>query len=294
MTWLHVLPALAAIALGMSGGVVQRKLKPRAAVIILSVLAVSVAAAVAGALALVAVGYVAQVPWVAQYAGWCRSLARSHDAVPGLAGTTALAGLALMAAALTRRALRWRRTVARLAHDGPLEVLVTPEPVAFVVPGRPGHIAVSSGLLELLDAPERRVLFAHEGSHLRHHHHRYLVAADLAAAVLPVLRPLRAHLRFATERWADEDAAATVGDRHLVARAIARAALGAPPAPPFALPLARYGVAARVEALLVEQPSSRAVEATLTVALGALIAATISSALQLHHLLAFARHVCRL
>lgn len=294
MTWLHVLPALAAVGLGLFGGVVQRQLRPRAAVVILSVLAVSVAAAVAGALALLAVGYLAQVPWVAQYAGWCRSLARSHDAVPTWAGMAAMGGLALMAAAVMRRARRWRRTVSGLAHAGPLEILTTTEPVAFVVPGRPGHIAVSSGLLELLDAPERRVLFAHEGSHLRHHHHRYLVAGDLAAAALPVLRPLRAHLRFATERWADEDAAATVGDRHLVARAIARAALGMPSLTPAVLPMAQYGVAARVEALLCDQPSSRAVEATLTLALFGLIVAAVSSTLQLHHLLAFAMHLCRL
>lgn len=294
MSWLHVFPALAAVGLGVFGGLVQRQLSPRAAVLILSVLAVSVTAAVAGALALVAIGYLAQVPWVADHAGWCRSLARSHDAVPAWAGLAALTGLALMGGAVTRRARRWRRTVTGLAHDGPLEVLATSEPVAFVVPGRPGHIAVSSGLLELLNAPERRVLFAHEGSHLRHRHHRYLVAADLAAAALPVLRPLRAHLRFATERWADEDAAARVGDRRLVARAIARAALATTPATPVVLPLARYGVAARVEALLSDQPSSRAVEATLTLALLGLVAATVSSTLQLHHLLAFAAHVCRL
>ena len=293
MSWLHVFPALAAVGLGVFGGLVQRRLSPRAAVLILSVLAVSVTAAVAGALALVAIGYLAQVPWVAEYAGWCRSLARSHD-VPAWAGLGALTGLTLMAGAVTRRARRWRRTIAGLAHDGPLEVLATSEPVAFVVPGRPGHIAVSSGLLELLDAPERRVLFAHEGSHLRHRHHRYLVAADLAAAALPVLQPLRAHLRFATERWADEDAAASVGDRRLVARAIARAALGTAPATTVVLPLARYGVAARVEALLSDQPSSPAVEATLTLALLGLVVATVSSTLQLHHLLAFAAHVCRL
>lgn len=289
-----VLPALAAIALGLFGGIVQRQLRPRAAVLILTVLAVAVSAAVAGALALVAIGYLAQVPWVAEHAGWCRSLARSHDAVPTSVGLAASSGLVLMGVAVTNQARRWRRTVALLAHDGPLEVLPTAKPVAFVVPGRPGHIAVSSGLLHLLDADERRVLFAHEGSHLRHRHYRYLAATEMAAAAVPVLRPLRAHLRFATERWADEDAAAAVGDRRLVARAIARAALGTSVVSPIVLPLAQYGVAARVEALLSEEASSRAVEATLAAALIALFAATASSTVQLHHLLAFAAHVCRL
>lgn len=294
MIWPLVLPALAAVALGLFGGVVQRHLRPRAAVLILTVLAVSVAAAVAGALALLTVGYVAQVRWVADGAGWCRSLVGSHDAVPASLGLAASGGLALMATAATTRARRWRRTVSVLAHDGPLEVLPTAEPVAFVVPGRPGHIAVSSGLLHLLDAAERRVLFAHEGSHLRHCHHRYLAATEVAAAALPVLRPLRAHLRFATERWADEDAAAAVGDRRLVARAIARAALAGPRVAPAVLPLAEHGVAARVEALLAGAGSWRAVGGTMAAALVALAAATTSSTVQLHHLVAFAAHVCRL
>lgn len=294
MSWPLVLPAVAAIALGLFGGMVQRQLRPRAAVLILTVLAVSVSAAVAGALALIAIGYLAQVPWVAENAGWCRTLARAHEAVPPSVGLAASGGLILMVVAVTRQARRWRRTVAVLAHDGPLEVLPTTDPVAFVVPGRPGHIAVSSGLLHLLDAGERRVLFAHEGSHLRHRHHRYLAAAELAAAAVPVLRPLRAHLRFATERWADEDAAAAVGDRRLVARAIARAALGGTVVAPAVLPLAQYGVAARVEALLSDAASSRVVEATLAAALVALFAATASSTVQLHHFLAFAAHVCRL
>ena len=293
MIWPLVLPALAAIAIGLFGGVVQRRLRPRPAVVILTVLAVSVTVAVAGALVLLMIGYVSQIPWVAEHVGWCRSLARSHDAVPTSVGLAASGGLVLMATAATRRVRRWRLTVALLAHEGPLEVLPTAERVAFVVPGRPGHIAVSSGLLNLLDAAERRVLFAHEGSHLRHRHHRYLAATEVAAAALPVLRPLRAHLRFATERWADEDAAASVGDRRLVARAIALAALGTT-VNPVVLPLAQYGVAARVEALLSEQDSSRAVEATLAAALIGVVAAAASSTVQLHHLLAFAAHICRL
>lgn len=294
MTWLHVLPAVAAVVVGLSGGLVQRALRPRAAVLILTMLAVSVVAAVAGALTLLAVGLLAQVPWVAEHAGWCRSLARSHDAVPVSTGLAAAGGLVFMTAAAFRWTRDWRRTVSLLAHDGPLEVLPTTEPMAFVVPGRPGHIAVSSGLLQLLDAPERRVLFAHEGSHLRHRHYRYLAATELAAAAVPVLRPLRAHLRFAIERWADEDAAIAVGDRRLVARAIARAALGKTMVTPAFLSLAQSGVSARVEALLADQPSSRAVEAALAAALAALLAATVSSTLQLHHLLTFAAHVCRL
>lgn len=294
MSSVLVLPAVAAIALGLFGGVVQRQLRPRAAVLILTTLALSVTAAVVAALGLLAIGYLAQVPWIAAYAGWCRSLARAHDAVPTWAGLAALCALVLMAAAVAWRVRRWRRTIAALAHDGPLDVLPTTEPMAFVVPGRPGHIAVSSGLLHLLSAPERRVLFAHEGSHLRHRHHRYVAATDLATVAVPMLRPLRAHLRFATERWADEDAAAAVGDRQLVARAIARAALATTAVSPAVLSLAQHGVAARVEALLDDRPPSHAVEWTLLAFVVALVGGAVSSTVQLHHLLAFAVHVCRL
>lgn len=294
MIWVLVLPAVAAVALGLYGGVVPRRLRPRAAALILTVLALSVTAAVVAALGLLAIGYLAQLPWVAAYAGWCRSPVRSHEAVPAWAGLAASASLVLMVVAVARRVRRRRRMVADLAHDGPLDVLPTAEPLAFVVPGRPGHIAVSSGLLGLLSDSERRVLFAHEGSHLRHRHHRYLAATDLSAIAVPVLRPLKAHVRFATERWADEDAATMVGDRQLVARTIARAALGSAVVSPAVLSLAEHGVAARIEALLDERSPSQAVETALLTAVGVLSAAAVSSTVQLHHLLAFAAHVCRL
>src|SRR5262249_649712 len=41
----------------------------------------------------------------------------------------------------------------------------------------------------------------------------------------PLLRPTAASVARATERWADEDAAASVGDRRATARALARAPL---------------------------------------------------------------------
>ena len=84
-------------------------------------------------------------------------------------------------------------------------------PTAFVLPGRPGRIVVSAGMLRALDVEERRVLLAHERSHLDRHHHRFIRLTDLAASALPLLRPVQRHVRFTVERWADEDAAAAVG-----------------------------------------------------------------------------------
>ena len=86
-------------------------------------------------------------------------------------------------------------------------------------------MVVSTAMLRALSAPERRVLLAHESSHLRHRHHLYVAVADIAAAANPMLRPAARAVRTGVERWADEDAAAHVRDRRLAARALARAAL---------------------------------------------------------------------
>ena len=99
---------------------------------------------------------------------------------------------------------------------------------------------------------------AHERSHLRRHHHRYLQATDLAVAALPMLAVSKRRLRFALERWADEDTAREVGDRALVASAIARAALASDPALAQAnLGIAGSSVVDRVQFML-ERPQDRA------------------------------------
>jgi len=83
-------------------------------------------------------------------------------------------------------------------------------PTAFAVAGAPGHVVVSTAMLHALDVDERKVLLAHEGAHLRHHHHLYTQLARLAAAANPLLRPLARVIAEGTERWADEVAAAEV------------------------------------------------------------------------------------
>ena len=123
---------------------------------------------------------------------------------------------------------RWdthRRLRSAGSPDGGLVVADWAAPLAVAVPGRPGHLLVTTGILRLLDADERRVVFAHEQSHLRRHHHRLVAVTAAAAAVSPVLAPVRDAVAYLVERWADEDAAAAVGDRELTARAVARTAL---------------------------------------------------------------------
>jgi Zn-dependent protease with chaperone function len=147
-------------------------------------------------------------------------------------GVVALAAALLLAAGGVRLIVDlYRRldTPRRLRSAGtPQDGLVIVDwdaPMAVAVPGRPGHLLITTGILRLLDTGERAVLFAHERSHLRHRHHRLVTAAAVAAALNPLLIPAREAVAYLVERWADEDAAAAVGDRHLTAQAVARAAL---------------------------------------------------------------------
>jgi len=150
-------------------------------------------------------------------------------------------------------------------------------------------------MLNCLDGDERRALFAHEQSHLRNRHHRYLWLAEVAAAV-PPLRPLRTHIRFAVERWADEDAADQVGNRRIVACALARAALAASePLPVAALAGAASGVPARVEALLADaHPYSNRASAAIVLAALTGIVGGGAALVELQRLLSLGAHLCHL
>ncbi|MET8859383.1 M56 family metallopeptidase [Streptomyces sp. NPDC004579] len=146
--------------------------------------------------------------------------------------------------------------------DGDLLVVPGDEVDAFALPGhrgRAGRIMVTSGMLRALKPGEREVLLAHERAHLSGRHHVFSAVVDLSAAVHPALRSLRASLLFHLERWADEAAAAAVGNRKLAAAAIARAALvgsrnrdtsGGHPL----LSVTSGPVPRRVEALLLPEP----------------------------------------
>ncbi|MFI6767031.1 M56 family metallopeptidase [Streptomyces sp. NPDC050355] len=174
--------------------------------------------------------------------------ALGHLSLPLLGGDPAvsipaacLAGglLVLCAIAVTVRARRHRAELrtARRATDahpvrGDLCVLPDPAPDAYALPGRPGRVVVTDGMLRALEPAEREALLAHERAHLAGRHHLFLLTAALAAACHPLLRSLRSPLGYALERWADESAASQVGDRRVTARAIGRAALAARPHAP--------------------------------------------------------------
>jgi Zn-dependent protease with chaperone function len=110
------------------------------------------------------------------------------------------------------------------APDG-FVIVDDPSPDAFVLPGRPGRVVVSTGMLDILDPGERAILLAHERTHLAEHHYAFVALAQLGAAANPLLRPLAAAVAYTVERWADEQAAMVTDDRRRVARTVGKAAL---------------------------------------------------------------------
>jgi hypothetical protein len=101
-------------------------------------------------------------------------------------------------------------------------------------------------------------LFAHERAHLTYRHHRLVTLTGAAAAMNPLLIPVRAAVAYLVERWADEDAAAVVGDRDLTAQTLARVALATTgPGSRATLGVQGGNVVHRVEALIAPSPAPR-------------------------------------
>ncbi|MFC8448620.1 M48 family metalloprotease [Kitasatospora sp. NPDC057223] len=213
---------------------------------------------------------------------------------------------------------RWREQRSVLARawastadavpEGDLLVVPSDAPDAFALPAlrrRGGRVVVTQGMLRALGPAEREVLLAHERAHLTGRHHLMSVAAHLAAGVHPALRGLRPALDFHLERWADEEACASSGDRRLAAAAIARAALAGASAAReggsrrLLLSVSTGPVPQRVEALLGPRPvrpvarSARAAVAGLLtlVAVSALSAPAL--AYGLHEYVEFAAEAVR-
>ncbi|HJT95076.1 MAG TPA: M56 family metallopeptidase [Mycobacterium sp.] len=289
MTIILVAPALLGVAVAVCGATMgHRKLSPAIAARLITVIALSSLASMVTAVGLLASGLAARVGLGSWFA-WCSNVVGTHDAIPTPVTEVAAVLLAAMAFGAFRYSRRWRKALARWGQADELEVIDVDEPFAYAVPGSPGHVVVSSGLLRELEPSERRALLEHERAHLQLRHSRYLKLVGMSAAALPLLRPLVDEIRFVTERWADEIAAAAVGDRNVVASAIARTALASTPA--NAMGLGDSDVAARVQALVVStsgRPGWRP-----TTALGVSAAAcTGSMMIQAHHLVTYGLHVC--
>ncbi|MCZ4103468.1 MULTISPECIES: M56 family metallopeptidase [Streptomyces] len=246
------------------------RLPPRAASWSLLCAAVVAVAGWAGTLALLTFIGFGQIPLVAFFGQWSTTVLHAQDPLPVTVAAVSGAVLAVMTIALGL-ASWWRGRVLvqayqechRMPGDTELAVIDDARLEAFALPGlsRPGgRIVVSTGMLQTVGPTEREALMAHERAHLRHQHHFFLVTLQLASAACPLLRPLAAEGAFTVERWADEDAALAVGDRTVVARALARAALAKKnTSPPSAALLAATGgpVPRRVKDLLAPPPGRR-------------------------------------
>ena len=205
-------------------------MSPARAVGLTTAAALASALSTGAALSAVAVGYLA---------GWAPVAARGHlstlalhrlAGIPGWLGLPA-AGLVgfLLAAALFRTvmigyALYRAERLCRSLPGATTSVFVD-EPDIVALAGWRGRILLGRPLYERIRVADRAVVTAHERSHLRHRHHLYLHAVEIAVAANPLLRDARRVVGLGVERWADEDAAAAVGDRVRVAHALARVAL---------------------------------------------------------------------
>lgn len=213
---------------------------------------------------------------------------RGHGPVPGWTG---LVAASLLALGIGRFVLVWhsfraeRRAFA--GDDGLLVITTDDDIVGLAVPGRRSRIVLSTGLLRALPADELGVVVAHEQAHLSRNHHRFSIAASLAAGSCPWLRPAASELTFSLERWADEESARAVGDRALVARAITRAAL-ASSRPTASLSFGPHHVRRRVDAMLEAAPDEVSpLESIALAGTGAAATGLAGSAMQLHHALGF-------
>ena len=285
MTLAYFFPALLAVAGLVVAGSVHRDLPPRAAAFVLTGAIVAAAATTMWSIALLAADF------VLDRFGWCRETLHGHVHVPALLGATALATVACGALSIVRSLVRHHRARGGPIPEGDLLVIQSESLTAFAVPGRHPHVVVSTGMLDLLDADEQRAMLAHERAHLRHHHHRLIVATEVAASMLPPLWLPARRVRFATERWADQDAAREVGDANIVARAIARAALARSDSFGPELALNGSDVAARIEALTRTHDRSRVDTPVLLV--GMLVAMSVIAVVaQIHHVLDFFQTFC--
>ena len=282
-------PFAASILLCLFGSVIGRRLPPATAAKLLTALAVTVATATGLVLAAAGVLTLAQAPRIAADGHWSARTLHVSDHLPIDAGAAAgviVVGLLIATVVKAAQAIcdLTRATIAcrRLAPSTTDVVILDDDtcPRAYTIAGLRGRVVVSTAMLRVLAADERRVLFAHEAAHLRHRHHAYLYMVRLAAAANPLLHPVARAVNLAVERWADEVAAKQVGDRLLTARGLARAGLARAAAKPQyeVLPAANTYVADRVRSLLAPPTRRRPlIAATLVAVTGScLIAAAIT------------------
>ncbi len=275
---------LCCLLLALSTGAVMRRLRPAQAVVLLTTAGLTLSLGCGIALTAIAVAVLATFASVAAEGHWSAAVVRSDIALPGWLGVVAAAAVLMLlvragwrVARISVALVRSERLCRTIRAGGGSVVIVDDGTAdAYTIAGLRGCVVLGRRLLDHLTPDERRVVTAHELAHLRKRHHLYVHLADIAAAANPLLRGVPRAVRVGVEQWADEEAAAAVGDRRITGRALARVALlrsalsrstGFDPVQTggstsavsgsfgAVLSVAPYAVAARVEALL--QPAKR-------------------------------------
>ncbi len=289
MTALLLLPLLLPFVARPLAGRTLDRLTPVAALWTLTLTAFVLASASVSALGALVLTGLLKLPRFSALGELVHPLRTPPDVVVLPTAAAATGVLTVSAWTLLRSALRQirafhtaRRQADRSPTAGDVCVVDSAEPDAYALPGRPHRIVVTTAMLRSLGPAERQVLFAHERAHNAGSHYRFLLAAELAAHCHPGLRRFRGAVQLAAERAADEAAAASVGDRHLTARAIARAALATRAAratrPDFASAATTGPVPQRVAALLAPPVRHRRTASWIAVLLVACTAVSACAA----------------
>jgi Zn-dependent protease with chaperone function len=280
------LPLLLSLIAPLGARPLSERCEPRLATWLLTTTALVLGTASTISLGLLAVTGLIRIPQLAALGHWSAHSAQ-RDA-PAQLSVALLAGLLLGGAVLTAARMLWRRarTLAAAALDAACMpapdglVIVDDEAAdAYALPGLPGRIVVSTGMLHTLDETEHGILLAHERAHLTGHHYAFIAAAQLSASANPLLRPFATAVAYTIERWADENAATATGDRRRVAHTVGKAALATrrTPARAAGATLGFLGLRGRRGPLASAGPVPRRVAALLAPPLGhqpALTAAT--------------------
>ncbi len=300
-----VIAILACLVVGASADLLVRRMRPAQAVLLVTAASLAVSLATGAALTAIAVAVVAGLSSVAADGHWSAAIIKAEVPMPGWLGAVAALAVVVL---LVRAAIRTSMIVAALvradrlcrgmrAGGGPIVIVDDASADAYTVAGLRGCVVISQQLFAELNSIERRVLTAHELSHLHNRHHLFVHLTDIAAAANPLLKPVPAAVRLGVERWADEDAASGIGDRRLAGRALARVALlrsaiassaaGRPSLRISGRPVPALGVAAlqvtsRVQALL--QPAPRPRTGRLTVAVVLSLAVLVVGLASLDHI----------
>lgn len=273
------IPLLVCMLIAVVATTAHRRLPPALATRFVTIALVVVLVAALPTVLIVAISFLAHAPLVGVGFQWCAQAIGMHGSVSPWVGVPVLVLLAVGLVRAGRVLIDHRRF--RTDEPQAVHVVDSGRPYAVTLPGKAGQIVVSTAMLDLLDDDEQRVVLAHERAHARHRHDRYLLAAELVAAVLPPLRTLARRVNYSIERWADEVAVTTCGDRRFVAMTLGKVALQTHPR--TVASFGGLGVASRMSALMAP-PVARPRRPSLAALWATLALAAMFSAHQLHHL----------